>query len=69
MGRCGKDRSPAESVFIRLAGNWLHCPKPIYGSRDWSARASAISTISGVGEKPSSAGARTACASALRPVD
>ena len=34
-----------------------------------SACASAISGISGVGEKPSSAGARTAWASAGRPVD
>jgi len=34
-----------------------------------SARASAISGISGVGSKPSSAGARTAWASAGRAVD
>ena len=34
-----------------------------------SACASAISGISGVGEKPSSAGSRTACASTGRPVD
>ena len=34
-----------------------------------SACASAISGISGVGEKPSSAGARMACASSGRPVD
>jgi hypothetical protein len=34
-----------------------------------SACASAISGISGVGEKPSSAGASTVWASAARPVD
>src|SRR5271157_5598397 len=44
-------------------------PKRPYAKRSISARASAISGISGVGEKPSSAGARTACASVGRPVD
>jgi hypothetical protein len=45
------------------AGSWS------YASRDSSASASAISGISGVGAKPSSAGARTACAPVGRPVD
>jgi hypothetical protein len=42
---------------------------PAYASRDSSACASVISGISGVGEKPSSAGARVARASFGRPVD
>jgi hypothetical protein len=40
-----------------------------YAKRPSSACASAISGISGVGEKPSSAGARMACASLGRPID
>jgi hypothetical protein len=47
----------------------LHRPKRSYASCDSSACVSTISGISGVGEKPSSAGARTAWASAGRPVD
>ena len=43
-------------------GAWstLHRPKRPYAKRSISACASAISGISGVGAKPSSAGARTA---------
>jgi hypothetical protein len=37
-----------------------HCPKRAYANLERSASASAISGISGVGEKPLSAGARTA---------
>jgi len=44
-------------------------PERPYAKRSISACASAISGISGVGEKPSSAGLRMARASAGRPVD
>jgi hypothetical protein len=44
-------------------------PPQSYAKRPSRASASAISGISDVGEQPSSAGARIACASAVRPVD
>jgi hypothetical protein len=47
----------------------LHRPKRSYASCDSSASASAISGISGVGAKPSSAEPSTECASAWRRVD
>src|SRR5271166_4005492 len=65
----GRTGVQPKAVFAWRAGNQLHCPKQTYGSRDSSACASAISGISGVGEKPSSAGARTAWASAGRSVN
>ena len=46
-----------------------HSQPRAYASASSSVCALAITGISGVGEKPSSAGARTAWASARRPVD
>jgi hypothetical protein len=66
QGTAGIGRRPGRSAF-RVPPH--HCSKRPYAKRSISACASAISSISGVGEKPSSAGARTAWASPKRPVD
>jgi hypothetical protein len=63
-----KDRSPRESRHSVESGKYASPERP-YAKRSISASASAISGISGVGEKPLSAGARTARASAGRAVD
>jgi hypothetical protein len=57
------------AVIPCQARNRVHRPRRSYASCDSSTCVSTISGISGVGEKPSSAGARTAWASAGRPVD
>jgi hypothetical protein len=63
----GGPQKPASSLSPFSA--WLPpaAPKRPYAERSISTRASAISGISGVGEKTSSAGARTAWASRRRP--
>ena len=60
-GPCGQ----ARGVLSETA----HSQPRAYAKRPSSACAPAISGISGVVEKPSSAGARMACASSRRPVD
>ena len=69
--RCcpGKDRSPRKSCYSITRAKYSHRPERPYANRSISASASAILGISGVGAKPSSAGVRTACAAAGRPVD
>ena len=64
-----KDRSSGESRRSIARANWTSPPEAAYAKRSISASASAISGISGEGEKPSSAGASTARASAGRAVD
>ena len=59
----------SETRHSRARPNGLHSPKQTYANCANSDTASVISGISGVGEKPSSAGARTAWAPAARPVD
>ncbi len=68
-GRAGNSRNRPETGHSALRVPPHHHPKRPYAKRSSSACASAISGISGVGEKPSSAGARTAWASFGRPVD
>jgi hypothetical protein len=65
--REGTDCAPSRHFIPGTNG--FNRPKRHYAKRSISACASAISGISGVGEKPSSAGASTAWASAGRPVD
>src|SRR5271155_5230412 len=67
--RAYKGRSQGHSRHSIARENRLHRPERPYAKRSISACASAISGISGVGEKPSSAGASTAWPSAGRPVD
>ncbi len=67
--RAGNSRNRPETGHSALRVPPHHHPKRPYAKRSSSACASAISGISGVGEKPSSAGARTAWASFGRPVD
>jgi hypothetical protein len=67
---CGYTRVASERTgvcaiaVVLLPARRLHPSKGPQPSRDGSARASAISRTSGVGAKPSSAGARTASAAA-----
>ena len=65
----GRTGVRAEAAFPLRARNWLYRPKRPYAKRSTRACASAISGISGVGAKPSSAGASAPCASTGRPVD
>ena len=65
----GKDRSACESCHSIACLKYASTSEAAYASRGRSACASAISGISGVGEKPANAGARTASASAGRPAD
>jgi hypothetical protein len=65
----GKTAVRAKAAVPLQAGNRLQCSNQTYANRDTSDTASAISGISGVGEKPSTAGASTAWASASRLVD
>ena len=67
--QAGGRKSKSGGREIRRAGARLLDPPRGAAMRDNSACASAISGISGVGEKPSSAGARMACASSWRPVE
>jgi hypothetical protein len=66
MDRAGKDRSPTQIRHSIAARNRPYRPKRLMPVVTSSASASAISGISRVGAKPSSAGARAAWASAGR---
>jgi hypothetical protein len=68
-GRLGNERSPSYTGCSIATPNSPPRPKQTYANCADSDIASAISRISGVGVKPSSAGARIARASATRPVD
>ena len=61
-GPSRKDRTPGENRRSTASAEWASPPEAAYAKRSISACAPAISGISGVGVKPSSAGARTAFA-------
>jgi hypothetical protein len=68
-GRAANSRNRLETGRSALRVPPDYRPERPYAKGSISASASAISGISGVGEKPLSAGASTAPASAGRPVD